>query len=87
MCVEQIEQSVLQLSAGERRQFAQWFCEHADELSGVDDQEIHPEIKDEILRRRDEADAHPELLEPWEGTTERVRARLHELRRQNAQTR
>lgn len=87
MSVEQIEQSVLQLSAEERRQFAQWFCEHAVELSGVENQEIHPEIKDEILRRRDEADAHPELLEPWEGTTERVRARLHELRRQNAQTR
>jgi hypothetical protein len=30
----------------------------------------------EILCRRDEADVHPERLEPWDGTTERVRARL-----------
>jgi hypothetical protein len=82
MSVEQIEQSVLQLSADERRQFVQWFFEHADELAGLDDNDIHPEVKAEILRRRNEADAHPESLEPWEGTTDRVRARLNELRRQ-----
>ncbi len=43
---------------------------------------LHPDVKVEILRRRDEVNTHPELLEPWEGTTERARARLHELRRQ-----
>lgn len=43
------------------------------------------EIKAGILQRRDEADAHPERLEPWEGTTERVRTRLHELRLQKTQ--
>jgi hypothetical protein len=32
------------------------------------------------LRRRDQAIAHPELLEPWDGTIERVRDRLHEFR-------
>lgn len=85
MSVEQIAQSVMQLSAEDRRQFARWFFEHAEELAGLDDDFIHPEVKAEILRRRDEADAHPEWLEPWEGTTERVRARLHELRRQKAQ--
>lgn len=85
MSVEQLEQSVLQLSEAERRQFTQWFYEHEDKLTGLD--EIHPDVKAEILRRRDEVDAHPELLEPWEGTTERVRARLHELRRQKAQAR
>jgi hypothetical protein len=87
MSVEQIEQSVLQLSAEDRRQFAQWFFEHADELAGLDDGTIHPAVRAEILRCRDEVDSRPELLEPWEGTTERVRARLHELRRQKAQAR
>ena len=85
MSVEQLEQSVLQLSEAERRQFAQWFHEHEDKITGLD--EIHPDVKAEILRRRDEVDAHPERLEPWEGTTERVRARLHELRHQKASVR
>lgn len=85
MSVEQIEQSVLQLQSEERRRFVQWFYEHADQLVGPDDELIHPDIKAEILRRRDEADARPGLLEPWAGTTERVRARLHDLRRQKAQ--
>ncbi len=85
MSVEQLEQSILKLSEAERRQFAEWFYEHEVELTGPDD--IHPDAKAEILRRRDEADAHPELVEPWEGTTERVRARLHELRRQKTQSR
>lgn len=85
MSVEQIANTLLQLPREERRRFADWFYEHADELAGPE--EIHPDVKAEILRRRDEVDARPELLEPWEGTTERVRARLHELRRQKAQTR
>ena len=83
MSVEQIGKTVLQLPREERRKFADWFYQHENEIAGPD--EIHPEVKAEILRRRDELDAHPELLEPWEGTTERVRARLHELRRQKVQ--
>ncbi len=35
----------------------------------------------EVVRRRGLALAHPELLEPGDGTIERVRARLHEFRR------
>jgi hypothetical protein len=27
-------------------------------------------------------EAHPELLEPWDGTLERARQRLHDFRRQ-----
>jgi hypothetical protein len=61
MSVEQLEQSVMQLSEAERRQFAQWFYEHEDELAGPED--IHPTAQAEILRRRDEVVAHPELLE------------------------
>ncbi|MBI3874626.1 MAG: hypothetical protein HY300_01370 [Verrucomicrobia bacterium] len=85
MSVEQLEQSVLKLDPAERRRLFDWLCEHEIELLGSD--AIHPEVQAEILRRRDEADAQPEQLEPWQGTTGRVRARLHELRRQKAQAR
>jgi hypothetical protein len=82
MSVEQITNTLLQLPREERRKFADWFYEHEDQL--IEPPEINPGVKSEILRRRDEVDKHPELLEPWEGTTDRVRARLHELRRQKA---
>jgi hypothetical protein len=84
MSVEQLEESVLKLSVEDRRRFLDWLYEHEADLVG---DEIDPEVQTEILRRRDEADAHPELLEPWEGTTERNRARLNEIRRQKTQAR
>jgi len=88
MSVEQIEATLLRLSREERRQFADWFYQHEEEiLDPREDDEISPEARAEILRRREEALAHPELLEPWEGTTERLRAQLNEIRRQKAQTR
>ena len=87
MSVEQIEAGLLQLPPEDRRRFLNWLYEHEDELLGDDDGEIHPEVQAEILRRREEALAHPELLEPWEGTAERLRAQLDEIRRQKAQAR
>ena len=88
MSVEQIETTLLQLPREERRRFADWFYAHeAEILTPQVDDPVHPEVRAEILRRRDEADAQPELLEPWEGTTERVRARLHELRHQKVSAR
>jgi hypothetical protein len=83
MSVEQLEQSVLKLGREERRRFLDWLYEHEEEVAGPD--YIHPEVQAEILRRREVALAHPEQLEPWEGTTDRVRARLHEIRHQKAQ--
>lgn len=84
MSVEQLEQSVMQLSEAERRQFARWFYEHEPQLVNppADEEEIHPEVKAELLRRLQEIDEHPERLEPWAGTTDRIRAQLHEMRRQ-----
>ncbi|MBI3878900.1 MAG: hypothetical protein HY301_02415 [Verrucomicrobia bacterium] len=79
MSVDQLEQSVLKLKPDERRRFFDWLFDHEDELVGPD--YLHPEVQAEILRRRDEVPAHPEKLEPWTGTAERVRARLHEIRR------
>ncbi len=84
MSVEQIAESLLKLDREERRRFADWFYKHEEELAGQD--YIHPDVQAEILRRREEVLAHPETLEPWEGTTERVRARLHEIRNQKTKT-
>ena len=65
MSVEQIESTLLQLPPEERRRFADWFYEHEHEIAELpDNDDIHPEVKTEILRRRDEALAHPELMEP-----------------------
>ncbi|MCI0746756.1 MAG: hypothetical protein L0Y58_15245 [Verrucomicrobia subdivision 3 bacterium] len=88
MSAEQIEESLMKLPREERLRFAQWFYEHEDDiLAPRDHSKIHPAVEAEILRRRQEADDHPERLEAWEGTTERVRGRLHELRRQKAKAR
>jgi hypothetical protein len=88
MSTEEIEDSLMKLPREERRRFAQWFYENENDILGPQaDDTIHPAIQAEILRRRDETDAHPERLEPWDGTTERVRARLHELRHQSTQGR
>lgn len=81
MSVEQLEQSVLQLSPEERRRFLDWLYEHENELMGEDD--IHPEVKAEILRRREEALIHPEKLEAWEKAFPRMKNRFDELRRKN----
>ncbi|HXR06363.1 MAG TPA: hypothetical protein VN765_03475 [Candidatus Acidoferrum sp.] len=88
MSVDQIEKTLLQLPPEQRRQFADWFYQHEHEIvESQQEIELSPDIKAGILRRRDEVDARPERLEPWEGTTERVRARLHEVRHQKTQTR
>lgn len=83
MSVEQIETSVLQLPPEDRRRFLNWLYEHEDELLGDDDGEIHPEVQAEILRRREDALAHPEKLEAWESAFPKMKQRFNELRRQN----
>ena len=81
MSVEQLEQSVLKLSAEERRRFMDWLFEHEDEFIAPD--EIHPEVKAEILRRREEALAHPEKFEDWKSAFPRMKQQFDELRRKN----
>ena len=53
-------------------------------MLGDDSDDLNEEQMAEVVRRRDMALAHPELLEPWDGTIERVRARLNEVRRSKA---
>lgn len=46
-------------------------------MYGYEAAELSEEQRAEVVRRRELALAHPELLEPWDGTIERVRERLH----------
>lgn len=80
MSLEQLESAILELTPEQRQRLAVWFEEHRRELLGDDGDELSEAHEAEILRRRDQAIAHPELLEPWDGTIERVRDRLHEFR-------
>jgi hypothetical protein len=59
--VEQIEQSVMNLSLEDRRRFLDWLYENERQLAGPDY-------------------VHPEMLTPWEGTIDRARQRLNEIR-------
>ena len=87
MSLEQLESAILELTPAERQRLAIWFEEHRRELLGGEGDELTDDQKAEILRRRDQAMAHPELLEPWDGAIERVRERLHEFRSQKASAR
>lgn len=80
MSVEQLEKTVLSLSHEERRRFLDRLYQHEDELLGPED-DIDPEVKAEILRRRQEAIAHPEKLEAWQIAFPRMKQRFNEERR------
>jgi len=75
--LEQLESAILGLSSEERQRLAVWFEENRRELLGDESDELTEEQMAEVVRRRDLALAHPELLEPWDGTIHRVRERLH----------
>jgi hypothetical protein len=85
--VDQLEEAILGLKPEERQRLAVWFEENRRELLGDESDELSKEQEAEVIRRRDLALAHPELLEPWDGAIERVRERLHEFRRQKASAR
>jgi len=51
MSLEQLEQSVLQLSLADRRRFLNWLSEHEDELAGTSDTTTDEAWKQETRRR------------------------------------
>lgn len=85
--LEQLESAILGLTPEERQRLAVWFEENRHELLGGESDGLTKEQEAEVIRRRDLAVAHPELLEPWDGTIERVRERLHEFHRQKTSAR
>jgi hypothetical protein len=85
--VEQLENAILGLTTEERQRLAVWFEENRRELLGEEADELSDEQQVEVGRRGELAMAHPELLEPWDGTIERVREKLHEFGRQKTSPR
>jgi hypothetical protein len=67
MSVEQIEATLMKLPREERRQFADWFYQHENEiLDPRDDDKASPAVRDELELRLKEINEHPEILEPFE---------------------
>jgi hypothetical protein len=58
-------QSLLKLPREDRRRFATWFHAHeAEILNPQEDDEIHPQVRAEVLRRSAELNADPSLALP-----------------------
>jgi len=74
--LEQLETAILGLTPEERQRLVVWFEENRIDLLGDEPDDLTEEQQAELIRRRDLALAQPELLEPWDGTIERVRERL-----------
>ena len=90
MSVQELEQQVQELPLDDLARFIQWFEAYRREVLGefseADDWEdrLTDEQRTELFDRVAFAKAHPEVLEPWNGTTDRIRERLHALRAQKA---
>jgi hypothetical protein len=88
MSVQELEQQVQALPPEELARFSQWFEGFRQQTPGAVSQpneevvDLTEEDEAELLRRVEFARGHPEALEPWEGTTDRIRQRLHALRAQ-----
>ena len=89
MSVAEIEKQVCTLPPEELARFGEWFDAYRDTaLPGEDDSDdLSEDQKQEILRRRAAYLADPSIAEPWEGTIDRVRQRLHELRGKKTEAR
>jgi len=82
MSVQQLEQSVRDLSPEELARFCEWFDSYRLALGPVEDDEpeLSMEQRAEIDRRLDELDADPSLAVPWEGFKEEVLKIREEIR-------
>ncbi len=81
MSIQQLEQTVRNLSAEELAKFAEWFDTYRTtfEPADADDGELSAGQRAELDRRLDALDADPSLAVPWEGTKESVIKALDEL--------
>ena len=85
MTVQDLEKQVQTLPLDDLARFIQWFEAYRRQVLGDFSESeweagLTDEERTEMLRRVEFARAHPEALEPWEGTTGRIRQRLHALR-------
>jgi len=92
MSVPELERQVQGLPPDDLARFIQWFDGYRRQILGdileLDEWEgeLSEEQKAELLRRVEFAKAHPEALEQWEGTTDRIRRQLHALHDQKTST-
>ena len=88
--MKELEERIQALPPHELAKLCQWFENYRrqtlGELSegGASAETLTLKQKSELLRRVKYAKAHPEALQSWEGTTDRIRKRLHALRSQKA---
>ena len=81
MSVQELEKQVQALPPEDLARFSQWFEAFLEQvLDGLSEDSwqdnLTGEQKSDLLRRVEYAKAHPETLEAWEGTTDRIRQRL-----------
>jgi hypothetical protein len=88
MSVAEIEQKVIEMTEGERRQFAAWFYENEErifaagiesDLAGAND--IAPEVMDELVRRRKELENGVVAMVSPDETIRQMREAVDEVRR------
>lgn len=88
MSVKELEKRIATLPPGQFIKLADWFDGYRASLglapAREEEEELTPEMRQELERRLRLANERPGRLEPWEGTVARVRTKLHELRRQKA---
>lgn len=73
----ELEQQVQTLPPAELARFGQWFDAYRERaLSRAPEADPSLEQEAELARRLALAREHPELLEPWEGTVEKLRREL-----------
>jgi len=88
MSVKELEDRVRALPPRDLAQFCHWLDSFRGEVLGGTPEDddwkdnLTKEQKNELLRRVELAKAHPEKLQPWDGTTDRIRKDLHALRTQ-----
>jgi hypothetical protein len=89
MSVDQLAKNLLRLPREQRRQFADWFYRHENEIFEPHDKdEISPAVKAEILRRRDDLEANPGLAVPVTGQWfEQLKRKLADARPRQASAR
>jgi hypothetical protein len=65
MSIEQLEAQLLSMPAADRREFARWFYDNERQFIGDERQgDLSPEMRSELIRRREELRANPGLAVP-----------------------
>jgi hypothetical protein len=65
MSIEQLKSELRELPSEERRQFAQWFYNHEDEIvESGEKADLDAEVRDHILQRRQDINTQPGLAVP-----------------------